>query len=192
MEKGEPWREATYAAGGMIASCDPGIPPALQELVGASARMYPEFVRELRAEAFQSPDLRDAGTIVFQKGDALPACDGARALDEMALSQLDPLISLRGRAYLLPESSVDPRKLGRALEKAARTLGVDFVTGAAVSEVAVLGRRATGVRTAKSFYAADKVVNCAGAWASRDQALRHADPTRQRADCLPGAASSRA
>ena len=108
VEKGEPWREATYAAGGMIAHCDPGIPPALQELVTASARMYPEFVRELRAEAFQSPDLRDAGTIVFLEGDALPACDGARALDEVALSQLEPLISLRGRAYLLPESSIDP------------------------------------------------------------------------------------
>jgi glycine oxidase len=171
VEKGEPWREATYAAGGMIAHCDPGIPPALQELVTASARMYPEFVRELRAEAFQSPDLRDAGTIVFREGDALPACDGARSLDEVALSQLEPLISLRGRAYLLPESSIDPRKLGRALEKAARTLGVDFVTGAAVSQVAVLGRRATGVRTAKSFYAADRVVNCAGAWASEIKPL---------------------
>ena len=70
------------------------------------------------------------------------------------------------RPGLLPECSVDPRKLGSALEKTSRHRGVDFVTGSAVNEVAVLGSRATGVRTAKSFYAASAVVNCAGAWAA--------------------------
>ena len=176
LDKGEPWHEATAAAGGMIAHCAPGNPPALQKMVAASARLYPEFVRELRAEAFQSPDLRDAGTIAFLEGDESPACEGARLLDDAALSQLEPLIARRGPAHLLLESSIDPRKLGRALEKAARTLGVDFVTGVAVSEVAVLGRRATGVRTSKSFYAADKVVNCAGAWAAEIKPLSM--PTR--------------
>ena len=65
VEKGEPAREATHAAGGMIAHCDPHNPPELADLIAASARMYPEFVRELRDEAFESPDLRDAGTIAF-------------------------------------------------------------------------------------------------------------------------------
>ena len=65
VEKGEPGREATHAAGGMIAHCDPHNPPELAELIAASARMYPEFVRELRDDAFESPDLRDAGTIAF-------------------------------------------------------------------------------------------------------------------------------
>ncbi len=165
VEKSEPWREATYAAGGMIAHCDPGTPPELRQMVAASARMYPEFVRDLRAEAFQSPDLREPGTIAFFAAGESPACEAARLLDDAELSLLEPLIALRGRTYMLPESSIDPRKLGRALEKAARTLGVDFVTGAPVTEIAVLGRRATGVRTSKSFYAGDKVVNCAGAWA---------------------------
>ena len=167
VEKGEPAREATHAAGGMIAHCDPGNPPALAELIAASARMYPEFVTELRAEAFQSPDLRDEGTIAFLEEGGIPPCDGARLLDDSDLTQLEPLLAPRGRACLLPESSIDPRKLGRALEKAARTLGVDFVTGSPVNEVAVLGGRATGVRTAKSFYAAAAVVNCAGAWAAQ-------------------------
>ena len=132
----------------------------------ASARMYPEFVAELRAEAFESPDLREQGTILFADDQDTAACEGARALSESELSQLEPLIKLRGRAYLLPERSVDPRKLGSVLEKAARTLGVDFVTGSPVTEVAVLGGRTIGARTAKSFYAAGAVVNCAGAWAS--------------------------
>jgi glycine oxidase len=167
VEKGEPAREATHAAGGMIAHCDPHNPPELAGMMAASARMYPEFVHELRDEAFESPDLRDAGTIAFLAAGELPNCDGARALDDGELSGLEPLIMLRGRTYFLPERSVDPRKLGSALEKAARHRGVDFVTGSAVTEVAVLSGRAAGVRTVKSFYAAGMVVNCAGAWAAQ-------------------------
>ncbi len=171
IEKGEPARQATYAAGGMIAHCAPGNPPQLASMIAASARMYPEFVTELRAEAFESPDLRDQGTIAFFEGAERPAWDGARRLDDAELSQLEPLLTRRGKAYFLPERSIDPRKLGSALEKAARTLGVDFVTGSPVTEVAVLAGRATGVRTAKSFYASAVVVNCAGAWASQMKPL---------------------
>ncbi|MFZ0314438.1 MAG: glycine oxidase ThiO [Candidatus Korobacteraceae bacterium] len=168
VEKSEPAREATHAAGGMIAHCDPGNPPEMAKLVTASGRMYPQFINELRAEAFESPDLRADGTIAFFADGELPACGEARALeDDAELAQVEPLIALRGRAYLLPECSVDPRKLASALEKAARKLGVDFVTGSAVTEVARLGGQATGARTAKAFYMAAAVVNCAGAWASQ-------------------------
>jgi glycine oxidase len=167
VEKGEPAREASYAAGGMIAHCDPGNHPELRELIAASARMYPAFVDELRAEAFESPDLRRDGTIFFPEHGETPACGGSRPLDHAELLQLEPLLAPRGPAYFLPECSVDPRKLGSALEKAARTLGADFVTGAGVKEVAVLAGRTTGVRTAKSFYPAAAAVNCAGAWAAQ-------------------------
>ena len=191
VEKGEPWREASSAAGGMIASCDPGNPPELAALIAASARMYRGFVDELRAEAFQSPDLRDTGTILFPEGDETPDCERAIALDDAALAELEPGIALRGRAYWLPESSIDPHKLCRALEKAARTRGVDFVTGAPVTEVAVLGGRATGVRTAKAFYAAEAVVNCAGAWASQIKPLGvPTHPVKGQIVCLVPAAGA--
>ncbi len=167
VERHEPAREATYAAGGMIAHCDPAIPPELKAMAEASARMYPEFVAELRAEAFESPDLREHGTILFCSDAEAPTCSDARPLTEAEQLELEPLIQLRAQSYFLKESSVDPRKLGSALEKAARTLGVDFVTGSPVTEIAVLGGRTTGVRTAKSYYPADAVVNCAGAWASQ-------------------------
>ena len=72
VEKSEPAREATHAAGGMIAHCDPHNPPALAPLIAASARMYPEFVRELREASFESPDLRNAGTIAFFEEDESP------------------------------------------------------------------------------------------------------------------------
>lgn len=167
VEKGEPAREATYAAGGMLADCDPSIPPELRAIATESARMYPEFAKELQAEAFQSPDLREQGTIAFLADDEASKCRAARLLSETELTELEPLIARRGGACLLPERSIDPRKLGRALDKAARTIGVDLVSGSPVTEIATLGGRAIGARTAKSFYAAGAVVNCAGAWASQ-------------------------
>ena len=167
VEKGEPAREATYAAGGMLADCDPGIPSELRAIATASARLYPEFVKELQAEAFQSPDLREQGTIAFFAGEEALACREARQLSGDELTEMEPLITRRGPAYFLPERSIDARKLGRALDKAARTLGVDLVSGTPATEVATLGGRAIGVRTAKSFYASNAVVNCAGAWAAQ-------------------------
>ncbi|MGB8771730.1 MAG: FAD-dependent oxidoreductase, partial [Candidatus Korobacteraceae bacterium] len=98
VEKSEPAREATHAAGGMIAHCDPHNPPALASLIAASARMYPEFVRELREESFESPDLRTSGTIAFFEENDLPGCDAARAITDEELVRMEPLVTLRGRS----------------------------------------------------------------------------------------------
>jgi len=65
VERGEPGREASYAAGGMLVECSAETPPPLQPLALASARMYPEFAYELEAESGLKVDLRDQGTIVF-------------------------------------------------------------------------------------------------------------------------------
>jgi len=51
IERGEPGREATHAAAGMLAPSGGDLPDSLQELALASAAMYPEFVRELEDEA---------------------------------------------------------------------------------------------------------------------------------------------
>ncbi len=176
IEKGEPAREATHSAGGMLADCDPAIPSELRVIATESARMYPGFAKELQAEAFQSPDLRDQGTIAYLSADEAAGCRAAKALSEAEVAELEPALGRCGPAFLLPERSIDPRKLGRALDKASRTLGVDLVSGSPATEVATLGGRAIGVRTAKSFYAAGDVVNCAGAWASQIKPL--AVPTR--------------
>lgn len=176
IEKGEPAREASYAAGGMIAHCDPHNSPELAALITESARLYPEFVHELIDESGESPDLRDAGAIAFLETDGAPQCKGARPLDIAELFELEPSLSFRERAWFLPESSVDPRALGSALIKAAKHRGTDFVTGSAATEVMVQSGRAAGVRTAKSSYPAQAVVNCAGAWAS--QILPFGLPTR--------------
>src|SRR5208337_3511479 len=65
VERGEPGREASHAAGGMLADCIVETPAALQPLASASARMYPEFVHEVENESGLNVDLRDQGTLLF-------------------------------------------------------------------------------------------------------------------------------
>ena len=50
LERGACGREASHAAGGMIADCPLEMPPALHPLAAASARMYPPFVNQLQIE----------------------------------------------------------------------------------------------------------------------------------------------
>src|SRR5882757_10333040 len=64
VERGEPGREASYAAGGMLANCGDETPELLQSLATASAEMYPEFVHELQDESGMNLDLRDHGTLL--------------------------------------------------------------------------------------------------------------------------------
>ncbi len=65
VEKGEPGREASWAAGGMLVDFPPETKPGLRELATASARMYPEFVHELQDESGLKIDLRSAGNTVL-------------------------------------------------------------------------------------------------------------------------------
>ena len=68
VERGEPGREASYAAGGMLVDCGLETPEVLQPLATASARLYPEFAHELEIESEMKVDLRDQGTILFFSG----------------------------------------------------------------------------------------------------------------------------
>ena len=176
IDKGEPGREASHAAGGMIAHCDPHLPDALRPLTNAGAAMYCEWVRQLEEESGESADLREQGVIAFLSQGERPGCAGARSVGEDEIEALEPALTQpplgQGtRAWWLPECSVDPRGLCNALMQAAKHCGVDFVSGSAVLAVEAADGRATGVKTAHLSYPAGVVVNCAGAWASQVQPL---------------------
>ena len=176
VEKHEPAAEATYAAGGMIAHCDPHTPAALQPLAVASAGLYPDFVREIESDSGESVDLRSLGTIATFSGAEMPNCSGAQMFPADELARVEPALRLDGPTWFLPELCVDPRGLARALVRACKKHAVDFVTGSQVLEVLTAGGRAAGVRTSHSTYHAGVVVNCAGAWASQVSPL--SIPTR--------------
>ena len=205
VERGEPGREASHAAGGMLVDCPLETLPALQELASASARMYPEFAHELEIESGMKVDLRDFGTILFPSAEHLshpqfsnfhkaraglspddlahqePALQKFAFRDENNTQELEEFRkewalgcgvgeireffrSTVRPALLLEERSVDPRALTAAALKTAKNRGVDFSSGDAVTKVNVEHGRTLGVSTIKTAFAANKVVNCAGAW----------------------------
>lgn len=175
LERGEPGREASHAAAGMLADSTVETPAALQALATASARMYPEFVHELQDESGVNVDLRDQGTIIF------PSAEHAEHLTAnplpAPLAELEPELAGPSRpAFFLKERSVDPRALIGASVRAAKHRGVDISSGSTVINVVISDSHVTGVATAKSTYLAERVVNCAGAWAGHFAPLQF--PTR--------------
>ena len=205
VERGEPGREASHAAGGMLVDCPLETPPALQKLATASARMYPEFAHELEVESGMKVDLRDDGAILFWSGEQFkrisvldPKFRGS-ALSVLDLEEREPALkygdfdneqelesfrqdfdpppdpedlrnfckSVFRPAISLSERSVDPRALSAAALKTAKNRGVDFSSGDEVTSVAISDGHATGVSTKKTAFHAEKVVNCAGAWAGQ-------------------------
>jgi glycine oxidase len=176
VDRSELGREASYAAGGMLADCLLETPSALQPLARASARMYPEFVHELEHDSGLKVDLRQHGTILFPEH-PLPAAFLAEHPLPAPLSQLEPALAASTRQVcFLEERSVDPRDLLRAAIKAIKLLEVDTSAGDTVTSVDASEGRITGITTTKTSFSAPVVVNCAGAWAS--QLGDHSFPTR--------------
>ena len=183
VERGEPGREASSAAAGMLVGSGTELPPALQVLAAESARMYPGFAHEIGDESGLKVDLREQGTILISATGDFPA--GAEALSTENLGSLEPELAPfessdsssgepgwpplqnqnRNQAAYIPERSVDPRALVTAIVKAARHRGVDISSGSEVQALISSGDRVSGVQTERTSYSAGIVVNCAGAWA---------------------------
>jgi glycine oxidase len=176
VERGEPGREASHAAAGMLVGSGTEIPGVLRVLAKESARIYPEFVHELEDESGARVDLRDQGTILLSAAGKFPAA--AEPLSSERLLALEPGLAVAGRgrpaphesigeltAGYLAERSVDPRALAAAAIKAAHHRGVDISSGSEVDSLLISENRVSGVRTSRTSYGASVVVNCAGAWA---------------------------
>ncbi|HEY6767502.1 MAG TPA: glycine oxidase ThiO [Candidatus Sulfotelmatobacter sp.] len=178
VERGEPGREASHAAGGMLVDCELETLPAMQALATASAKMYPEFAHEVEMESGMKIDLRDHGTILFPSLDPMthPMFQSA-PLNPVNLRELEPAVEkLYPSAFYLKERSVDPRALTKAAWQAAKNRGVDFSSGDAATTVNLSDGRVSGVSAAKTSFLGEKVVNCAGAWSG--QIGPHPLPTR--------------
>lgn len=181
VERGEPGREASHAAGGMLVECALETPAALQPLALASARMYPEFAHELEVESGQKVDLRDQGTIVIPPPQHVHERPGFNlsSLLPAPLAELESALAEPARpAFYLTERSVDPRALTSAALKTAKTRGVDFSSGDPVTAVNVSDGRITGITTTKTAFNASKIINCAGAWSGQIWVGSRALPTR--------------
>ena len=172
VEKGALGREASWAAGGMLAWCDPHLPEAARGLARLSRRLYGDFVQGVEATSACDVDLRRLGTILLDEAPPGDLRDICRTITPFELEQLEPRLkpSSNGQSPSIqfwPEWSVDPRGLMTALIAACKTQGVDVVTGGSVSRIVVADGRAVGVATASAEFRGGAVVNCAGAWAAK-------------------------
>ncbi|MGA8763194.1 MAG: glycine oxidase ThiO [Candidatus Sulfotelmatobacter sp.] len=179
VDRGEPGREASHAAGGMLADCMLETSAPLQTLATASSQMYPEFVHELQDESGLNADLRNSGTILFLPREDIHDHEEFTNANPLPapLSELEPAIAdPKFPAIYLKERSVDPRALTAAALKAAKHRGIDFSSADPVTAVNLAEGKATGVTTTKTTFHAPRVVNCAGAWSGQIRPL--AFPTR--------------
>src|SRR5436190_9044362 len=91
VEGGEPGREASSAAAGMLAASGTEIPAELRTLAAASARLYPGFAHELEDESGLKVDLRDQGTILISATGQFP--EAAQKLSAAEMLALEPSLA---------------------------------------------------------------------------------------------------
>ena len=161
VERGEPGREASHAAGGMLVDSPLETPPALQSLATASAGMHPEFAHELEVESGMKVDLRDFGTILFLSREHLghPALTSPRmwptAASTAELEQLEPELlkavfddtemeSFR-QEYGLEQSVDEIKEFFRAIRGRALYLKERSVDPRALSTAAFKAAKSRGV-----------------------------------------------
>ena len=168
LDRGEPGREASAAAAGMLAAADPDTPVDLRLFAVESARLYPEFVQKLQAASGTNVDFRRQGTLVFLKSSDLESSrvpPGHITLSSDELDRLEPRLQARGRsAYFLQEDSVDPDLLLQAAVKAVRHAGVEIRSHAAVQRMLAQGG-SIEVTSGEERFVGRVAVNCQGAWA---------------------------
>jgi glycine/D-amino acid oxidase-like deaminating enzyme len=116
VERGEPGREASHAAAGMLADCTLETPAALQPLASASARLYPEFVHELQDESGMKVDLRDQGTLLFPSPECVSEQPEFFANHSLLLWPNSALAGGLSVSAFFPEEQVSIRALVRCAE----------------------------------------------------------------------------
>ncbi|WP_263411349.1 NAD(P)/FAD-dependent oxidoreductase [Terriglobus tenax] len=160
-DKGEPAKEASWAAGGMLAVDDPENPAELWPLSAWSRELYPEFLARVE-------DLSDLRIPLRTHRCLQGAHEGESSLEAL---QLVNELGLKGDGYawtLQTEGSLDPRDLGAALRAACDRNGIAVKTMCAVEAIT---RELDGwkLATSQGEIAAARVVLCTGSWSGPRQ-----------------------
>ena len=179
LDRSAPGREATWAAGGMLA-------PQLEaerddvafQLGVYSRRIYREWVRSIEDSAGFSVEFCEDGALVLAADDEALKTRWNRAawqrerdhrvelLDRAALHTRVPGIhpEIAGAIHFPSEAQVDPRKLVRAVHVAAEVAGVDICAGVDARRFVLRDERVVGIETTSGLVAGGQFVVAAGAW----------------------------
>jgi glycine oxidase len=180
LERGEPGREASHAAAGMLSPlAEGGGTGPFQELLDLANTRFPALADRLLAETGIDIGFRDRGTLAVALGDrdvevlderASRMLDAGLEVDRLSASEtlaLEPALcsSVRGSLRLPLDRQVENRALTRALWAAAVGAGAEFRTGVDVVGIRCERGRVTGVDAAGGErFSAGRVVLAAGSW----------------------------
>jgi glycine oxidase len=183
IERGEPGREASHAAGGMLAPlAEADSRDAFFDLAVASRSLYSQFAAELYESTGIDIEYRTEGTLYL----SLDECDdeelqrrwewqhaaglNVEKLDASFVRSLEPQVapSLRWALKFPDDHQVENRRLVAALASAARTAGVEIIshTDALRLRIETIAgkKRIAGVVTTRGEVRAGAVVLAAGSW----------------------------
>jgi glycine oxidase len=196
VDRKEPGREASWAAGGMLSLApdsvrDLPLVPFARESLGR----YPQFIEAIEdASGKRTNYARDGALEVFLSADAERKCDerlselrglgiGLERITEGAARQIERAISASTRAALwIPEEgTVEPRLLMDALLTAAGNRGVEIRAGCGVTGLIREGDRCTALIAGGEKIVAQHVVLAAGCFSGEivnESWLKQLAPTR--------------
>ena len=181
IEKHECGREASWAAGGILApQIEADAADDFFRLACASRDLYPQFAAELQAESGIDVELDTTGTlyVAFSQDEEAELrhrvewqrSQGLRVewLSGDEARTVEPCLSTNVRfALSFPNDyQVDNRKLVEALVIANQRQGVRLITGCGVRKIQITDDAVTGIQTELGFLSAKKIVIAAGAWSS--------------------------
>ena len=194
IERGEFAKEASWAAGGILApQVEADGPDDFFKLACASRDLYPVFAHALQNETGVDVELDQTGTLYvgFSENDEhemrrrfdWQTREGFRVewLSGEDARRLEPHISSSVRCALRfpADWQVENRRLIEALLASNRRLGVELIGNSEIERVRIEGGRVTGIKSLKTFVDAATVVIAAGAWTSRIGALATNSPAVQ-------------
>ena len=186
-ERAEAGRAASWAAAGMLAPLAEAHTeePELLKLGCQSLALYPQWVRELEADAEMSIGYRVEGTLIvgLEPDDThqlrhLYASQQALGLDVewltgRAARDIEPALSPRVTAAIRCESDhqVDNRLMLKALRRAYQKYEGVLCENITVERIVIESEVGTGVQTQESFQAADVIILAAGCWSAHIEGL---------------------
>jgi glycine oxidase len=181
IEKGEFGREASWAAGGILApQVEADGANDFLRLACASRDLYPHFADALRHETAIDIELDTTGTLYVAFGEAEETEFRARfdwqrseglAVEWLSGDEaraIEPALSQQVRCALrFPNDfQVENRRLVEALLASNRILGVQLIDHCDVNQVQVKDGKVRGVETSYGLINSAVVVIAAGAWSS--------------------------
>lgn len=181
LERAQPGRAATWAAGGMIAAAaenaDQTTPDA--PFAERAASLWPDFARAIEEKSGRAISYRRDGSLLVASTPARFAelaerrIAGTSLLDAAEARRLEPSLAetITGALHAPDDAQVDNRALGLALAHALVNAGGTLQTNEAVVRFEITRGRIAGVRTPFAVHHADTFVLAAGAWSGEIEGL---------------------